>query len=117
MQYVLATDVYVLPYLNPTQIVSGTLAYAMGSGRAVVSTPFLHAREVLANGKGVLVPFRDSIAMTRAINGLLENANVRQEIERRAYAASRAWIWPAVAAQYQTVYKEAAQHALSALAF
>ena len=109
MEYLLATDTYVIPYLNPTQIVSGTLAYAMGSGKAVISTPFIHAREVLAHGNGVLVPFKDSPAMTHAINNLLDHPTVRHEMEQRAFAFSRSWTWPAVAEQYVTVYEEVAQ--------
>jgi glycosyltransferase involved in cell wall biosynthesis len=109
MEYLLATDAYVIPYLNPTQIVSGTLAYAMGSGKAVISTPFIHAREVLANGNGVLVPFKDSAAMTHAINNLLDHPTVRREMEQRAYASSRSWTWPAVAEQYIDVYEEVAK--------
>ena len=109
MEYLLATDAYVIPYLNPTQIVSGTLAYAMGSGKAVVSTPFIHAKEVLANGNGVLVPFKDSAAMTNAINNLLDHPTVRREMEQRAFASSRSWTWPAVAEQYVDVYEEVAK--------
>ena len=112
LDYLLATDLYVIPYLNPTQIVSGTLAYAMGSGKAVISTPFIHAREVLANGNGVLVPFRESEAMTLAINNLLDYPTVRREMEQRAYASSRSWTWPAVAEQYVDVYEEVMHRAV-----
>ncbi len=112
MEYLLATDLYLVPYLNPDQIVSGTLAYAMGSGRAVISTPFIHAREALANRNGVLVPFRDSPAMTYAINDLLDHPTAKHEIELRAYARSRSWTWPVVAARYRHVYEEVTQHAV-----
>ena len=108
MEYLLATDAYIIPYLNPTQIVSGTLAYAMGSGKAVISTPFIHAREVLANGNGILVPFRDSAAMAVAMNNLLGYPTLRRAMEQRAFAFSRSWTWPAVAEQYVNVYEEVA---------
>ena len=117
MDYLLATDVYVIPYLNPTQIVSGTLAYALGCGKAVVSTPFIHAREVLARGMGSLVPFRDSEALTVAINYLLENPLIKQTMEARAFASSRSWIWPAVAEQYVNVYEEVALRELPVAVF
>ena len=63
VDYLLASDVYVTPYLDPNQITSGTLAYALGAGKAIVSTPYLHAREVLSEGRGILVPFRDAPAI------------------------------------------------------
>lgn len=116
MAYLMACDLYVVPYLNPDQIVSGTLAYAMGSGRAVISTPFIHAREALANGNGVLVPFNDSKAMSDAMQRLLADPSARYEIERRAFASSRTWTWPAVAAQYHAAYQEVLQHAAPAFA-
>jgi len=117
INYLLATDTYLIPYLNPTQIVSGTLAYAMGSGKAIISTPFIHAREVLGNGNGTLVPFRDSAAMTHAINNLLDHPNLRHSMEQRAYAFSRSWTWPAVAEQYVNTYKEVISHDIPISAF
>jgi glycosyltransferase involved in cell wall biosynthesis len=117
LEYVLATDIYVVPYLNPDQIVSGTLAYALGCGKAVVSTPFVHAKEALAQGRGLLTPFCDSAAMSVAIRRLLNEPALRQELERRAYAASRSWIWPEVARQYNITYQEAIGHAVSQVEF
>jgi len=117
LEYVLATDIYVIPYLNPDQIVSGTLAYALGCGKAVVSTPFIHAREVLAQGRGLLTPFCDSAAMGVAIRRLLSEPALRQDLERRAYAASRSWIWPEVARQYTITYQEAIGHAVPQVEF
>jgi len=115
MEYLLATDIYIVPYLNPNQIVSGTLAYALGSGKAVISTPFIHAQEVLADGCGLLVPFCDSAAMTTALRTVLEEPEKRLAMEQQAYAISRNWIWPSVAAQYQAVFQEAARHELPTL--
>jgi glycosyltransferase involved in cell wall biosynthesis len=117
LEYLLATDIYVVPYLNPDQIVSGTLAYALGSGKAVVSTPFIHAKEALAHGRGLLVPFCDSPALHVAVRRLLDEPALRQDIERRAYAHSRSWVWPEVARQYNVVYQEAIGHAVSQAKF
>ena len=94
--YLLATDVYVTPYLDPNQITSGTLAYALGAGKAIVSTPYLHAVEALADGRGVIVPFRDAGAIADAVRGILGDPELKQRFERRAYAYGRETAWPAV---------------------
>ena len=107
LEYLSATDIYVVPYLNPDQIVSGTLAYALGCGKAVVSTPFIHAKEALAQGRGLLAPFCDGPALASAIRRLIDEPGLRQSIEQRAYAESRSWIWPEVARQYNNVFQEA----------
>ncbi|HUQ42538.1 MAG TPA: glycosyltransferase family 4 protein [Candidatus Limnocylindrales bacterium] len=96
VDYLLATDVYVTPYLDPNQITSGTLAYALGAGKAIVSTPYLHAREVLANGRGVLVPFKDAGAIATAVNGILENPEAKRGLEVRAYDYGKEMAWPAI---------------------
>ncbi len=98
--YLLATDVYLMPYLDPHQITSGTLAHAVGIGKAVVATPFVYAKEVLADGRGILVDFRDSAAIARAICALLSDRDLLLETERRAYEHSRGWVWSKVARQY-----------------
>jgi glycosyltransferase involved in cell wall biosynthesis len=116
VQYLRMTDVYLVPYLNPHQIVSGTLAYAVGAGKAVVATPMTHAREVLADGRGVLVPFRDSAAIARAVNQLLADPTARAAMEQRAYAYSRGWTWRAVGAQYTHLFAEVLRYDLPTLA-
>jgi glycosyltransferase involved in cell wall biosynthesis len=99
VEYLLASDVYVTPYLDPGQITSGTLAYALGAGKAIVSTPYLHASEVLADERGVLVPFRDAGAIAKAVNAILADPVLKSTLEGRAYAYGRATTWPAIGAQ------------------
>jgi glycosyltransferase involved in cell wall biosynthesis len=99
-EFMSAADVYVTPYLNAEQIASGTLAYAVGSGKAVVSTPYHYARELLADGRGVLVPARDPPAIARAVVDLLSDAPKRMTIQSRAAAYGRTMVWPAVARRY-----------------
>jgi glycosyltransferase involved in cell wall biosynthesis len=94
--YLLATDVYVTPYLDPNQITSGTLAYALGAGKAIVSTPYLHAIEALADERGIIVPFRDAGAIADAVQRILDDRELKQRLERRAYAYGRETAWPAV---------------------
>ncbi len=96
VDYLLATDVYVTPYLDPNQITSGTLAYALGAGKAIVSTPYLHAREVLSEGRGILVPFRDAPAIGVAVNTILADPANKRRLEQRAYAYGREMAWPAI---------------------
>jgi glycosyltransferase involved in cell wall biosynthesis len=108
VEYLLATDVYVTPYLDPAQITSGTLAYALGAGKAIVSTPYLHASEVLADDRGVLVPFRDAGAIAAAVNGILEDPLRKRALEERAYAYGRATTWPAIGAQVLTLMRHVA---------
>jgi len=96
VEYLLATDVYVTPYLDPNQITSGTLAYALGAGKAIVSTPYLHAIEALADDRGIIVPFRDAPAIADAVVRILGDAELKQRLERRAYAYGRETAWPAV---------------------
>ena len=86
-------DVYATPYLNEAQMTSGTLAYSFGLGKAVVSTPYWHAKELLSGGGGILVPFGDVNAMSREIAGLLTNDVRRDSMRKRAYAASRSMTW------------------------
>ncbi len=95
-----AADIYITPYLNEAQITSGALAYVFGAGKVVVSTPYWHACELLADERGVLVPFHDSAAIAQAVCTLLDDPARMERIRRRAYESSRATIWPAVAQRY-----------------
>lgn len=99
-----AADVYVTPYLNEAQITSGTLAYALGTGKAVVSTPYWYAEEMLAEGRGMLVPFRDPAALAGRVIELLENEVERHAMRKRAYALGREMIWKEVARRYLATF-------------
>jgi glycosyltransferase involved in cell wall biosynthesis len=94
IELLVASDVYVTPYLDPQQITSGTLAYALGAGKAIISTAYLHAREALDNGRGILVPFRDSAALAEAVNSLLDHPDVKHALERASYAYASDMSWP-----------------------
>ena len=107
LDFISMTDVYVTPYLNEAQMTSGTLAYSFGLGKAVVSTPYWHAKELLADGHGMLVPFGDSKAIGSEISGLLTNDVRRNAMRRRAYAASRSMTWAQTAKRYVAVFEAA----------
>jgi glycosyltransferase involved in cell wall biosynthesis len=94
IELLLASDVYVTPYLDPTQITSGTLAYALGAGKAIVSTPYLHATEALGDDRGILVPFRDSAALVKAVSRLLEDPDLKSRFERVSFEYARDMSWP-----------------------
>lgn len=98
--YLLATDVYMTPYLNQDQVVSGTLAYALGAGKAIVSTPYLYARELLADGRGLIAEFRDSRSLVKALERFLSEPEFRARTQERAYAFGRQMTWSNVAAKY-----------------
>lgn len=100
LRYLSATDVYITPYPYPGQISSGTLTYALASGCAVVSTPYMYAQEVLADNRGVLVPFRSPQSIAEALNHLLSDDNYRQQLRQRAYQYSRHMTWRSVGAQF-----------------
>jgi len=104
--YLSASDIYLTPYLNPVQIVSGTLAYAIGCGKAVVSTPYLYAQELLAHGRGFTVPFRDASAIATTLVALLDDPELRETTQRRAYKFGRRMTWPNVAHGYGELFTE-----------
>jgi glycosyltransferase involved in cell wall biosynthesis len=99
-----AADVFVTPYPNLEQIVSGTLSYAMGAGRPVVSTPYAYAAEVLADGRGVLVPPASPAALGATLNELLGDPELRAAIGRRAYEYSRRMVWSSVGGEYRDLF-------------
>ena len=101
LDFISMCDVYVTPYLNEAQMTSGTLAYSFGLGKAVVSTPYWHAKELLRDGRGILVPFGDSQALSSEIAGLLTNDVRRHAMRKRAYAASRSMTWAQTAKRYR----------------
>lgn len=108
-EFIGATDIYLTPYPNEDQITSGTLAYVFGAGKAVVSTPYWHAQELLAHKRGALVPFGDSPAIAHAVCAYLEDSVLLSKTRVEAYQQGRKMIWSAVAQRYLHSF----QHALS----
>ena len=106
-EFIGAADLYITPYLNEAQITSGALAYAFGSGKAVVSTPYWHAAELLAEDRGVLVPFGDSQAIAREVSGLLRDSTRRHALGKNAYKLGREMIWNNVARLYMSAFEQA----------
>lgn len=104
INYLCATDVYVTPYVNRDQIVSGTLAYALGCGKAIVSTPYLYAEEVLSEGRGMLVDFRKPEDMGNTVNKILSDPGLREGMETRAYKYGRRAAWFNVAIDYLNLF-------------
>ena len=104
LDFISMCDVYVTPYLNESQMTSGTLAYSFGMGKVVVSTPYWHAQELLADGRGVLVPFNDAAAIGTEIANLLTDDLRRERMRKRAYASSRSMTWERTASSYAAVF-------------
>lgn len=100
VEFLSAADIYITTSLQPEQSTSGTLAYAVGCGKAVISTPYVYAQELLADGRGILVPWRDPAAVAVEVNGLLGDDEKRRALCERAAAHGRAMLWPAVANRY-----------------
>src|SRR5437762_6299726 len=109
LEFISMCDVYVTPYLNEAQMTSGTLAYSFGLGKPVVSTPYWHARELLADGRGTLVSFGDAAGTGDAIAQLLTDDPRRQAMRERAYASSRSMTWERTAERYMTTFENARQ--------
>ena len=106
-EFIGAADLYVTPYLKENQITSGTLAYAFGSGKAVVSTPYWHAQELLDQDRGVLVPFGDAKALAREVVGLLRDEPRRHAIRKNAYLLGREMVWSNAAQLYMQSFERA----------
>ncbi len=104
-----AADLYITPYLGEEQIVSGTLSYALGAGKAVVSTPYSYATEVLAEGRGNLVPFEHPGAIAEAVCNLLEDESKRHAMRKQAYLYTRDFVWRQVALSYLEVFRQVRQ--------
>jgi glycosyltransferase involved in cell wall biosynthesis len=104
-EFIGAADLYITPYLNEAQITSGTLAYTFGAGKAVVSTPYWHAAELLAEGRGVLVPFGDAPAVAREVIGLLRDDTRRHAMRKNAYRIGREMVWSNVAQLYMRSFE------------
>lgn len=109
-QYLLASDVYVTPYQSREQIVSGTLTYALVTGRAIVSTPYWYAQELLQNGRGLLFEFGDVDHLTRQLRALLRDEEYREQVRLAAYAHGRGMVWSAAGRRYADVFTEARLH-------
>jgi predicted GH43/DUF377 family glycosyl hydrolase/glycosyltransferase involved in cell wall biosynthesis len=109
IEYLLASDVYVTPYLDPNQITSGTLSYALGAGKAVVSTPYLHAKEALAKDRGLLVGFRDPAGMSEAITSILDDPKLKAKLESNAYEYANEATWPKTGARFVELLSELAE--------
>jgi glycosyltransferase involved in cell wall biosynthesis len=105
--YLQAADVFISPYLNEAQVTSGALSYALGAGAAVVSTPYWHAKELLADGRGQLFPFADSDALAKTIVSLLTAPAELARTRRTGYEYTRAFTWPRIGAQYLSLAQRA----------
>ncbi len=106
-EFIGAADIYITPYLNEAQITSGTLAYTFGAGKALISTPYWHAQELLAEERGILVPFADSEAVANGVNHFLSNPTLMTAMRKRAWKAGREMTWPVVARRYMESFERA----------
>ena len=107
IEHVGAADIYITPYRHEAQVVSGTLAIALGAGKAIVSTPYWHAEELLAENRGVIVPFQSPDAIAEAVSELLENDAERHAMRKRAYLHSRGTTWAKPARAYMASFQRA----------
>ncbi len=106
-EFIGAADIYITPYLNEAQVTSGTLAYAFGAGKAIVSTPYWHAQELLNGNRGVLVPFGDARAIAASVNEILSQPTRMTAMRKRAWKHGRDTIWPVVARRYMESFDRA----------
>lgn len=116
-QFIGSADIYITAYPYEAQAVSGTLAYALAAGKAIISTPYWHAAEMLAGGRGVLVPFEDSDAIATAAITLLDNKDTRRAMGRRAYLHAREMVWNKTAASYMNTFVRARSERITSPAY
>src|SRR6201996_2251620 len=107
VEHIGAADIYITPYRQEAQVVSGTLAIALGAGKAIISTPYWHAKDLLADGRGVIVPFDDPGSIATATIRLLANDAERHSMRKRAYLHSRGMTWQMTAQAYMTSFQRA----------
>jgi glycosyltransferase involved in cell wall biosynthesis len=105
-KYISASDIYVSPYLSKEQIVSGALSYALGMGKAIISTPYWYAEEILANGRGLLVDFKDVEGFSRALLSVINDPDKYNELRKNAYKFGRQMTWKEVGRQYVNLFEE-----------
>ncbi len=111
IEYLQLSDIYMTPYLSREQAVSGTLAYAIGYGKVIVSTPYPYAREMLADGRGMLAEFADAKSLARCINYILEHPEAKGEMEKKSLALGRMMMWKNIANQYAQLFIETIEEA------
>ncbi len=104
--YLAASDLYITPYLDPRQICSGTLAYAVAAGRAIISTPYLHARFLLGGNRGLLADFANPASISEAIARVLDTPGLQSQLEARTRAYAPRLLWPEVGARYRSLLRE-----------
>ncbi len=114
IKYLQASDVYITPYLSPNQVSSGTLSYALGAGKAVVSTPYLHAKEALSEGRGVFCEFQNAQSIADSVLSIVGNPLYQKTLELNAYRYSRAFTWSIVAKQYLDLFDQLTKNSLEA---
>jgi glycosyltransferase involved in cell wall biosynthesis len=107
VQFISIADIYITPYLDAAQITSGTLAYTLGAGKAIISTPYWYAEEMLAGERGALVPFQDPQALAEQVIDLLEDEPKRHAMRKRAYLFGRDMVWPEIARRYMETFERA----------
>ncbi|MDD5464562.1 MAG: glycosyltransferase, partial [Candidatus Moranbacteria bacterium] len=105
LDWLKAMDVYVTPYLDPQQSSSGALAYAIGAGKLCISTPYLYAKEVLKNGRGILVPFRNSKSIAEAVISTWEDSEKKKKIAKKAYDYGRLMTWSSVGLKHLDLFE------------
>ena len=106
VEWLKTIDIYITPYLDPQQSASGALAYAVGAGKICISTPYLYAKEVLANGRGIIVPFKDSQAIADAVIDIFKDPQKKSAMEKKTYKFGRLMTWYNIALQHLTLFDE-----------